>query len=333
MKIIKKVVFLFLLASLTFSGSVFADSEEDKVIKEYEFTSENMTSLSYDVPEEIEEEGIVYILEDVRYEEISRVVPRTVEKDVILRDTSKFSKEIKEVIDGNMVTLKAGEEPKWEKKEIKAEQIIKTESRTYYAGEVIPGTLSLDGLEYVRTSVSENSDTETFSTPAYFAATDKNTKLYYFNDKLVEIVGDEPKWDGWEKDVADYLGISGTNYTLNSISWAGDFTGEEGDYRRTATVTGSRAYTYYTATFTYDSYENIKEEDRVYEYSAKVTYTEDVTPSIEAKAIATYIRKEAPKSSIIKKVATIGGGLAVVALAGSWIIHFLGKKKEDEEET
>ena len=314
---------IVLVFSLFTAGTAFAD--DGYLTKEYPFTAESEEDLTYDCPEEISEGGKTYVLEDVEYE----VIPGdtvSVTRDIKI-DAEKLEKEITETIDGKTYTLVAVD-PKWEKKEIKKEpEETLFLTKEYPYGDAIPETVSDGGKTFTKKSEETLSRTETWQAPANFSASDTSAKVYSFNGKLVTINGTDPVWDGYTDDLKDYLGISGNDYGITGISWDGGFTGTDGNYSRTATVTGTRTVYYNSVTYSYQ-----EEKDPEYEYTAKVTYIDKNADESTINAVA--IAKYKEKSTFPVKAVAIGCGIAIVAAAGSSILYVLAKKnKKDDEQS
>ena len=341
MKTVKRLLCFILSACLICIPS-FAFGEEGygTIVKDYEFISSDKDSPSYDASKTITEGENEYEHTYITYEVIKEIEPNKIEREVSINNLEDFKEEIKEKVNGEEVTYKAVE-PEWEKTELPRERIIREEYRTYGEGDEIPSSIILNGNTYLQSQVSEESSMEPFQTPAYFAATDKENTIYSFNGKFVEIKGSDPYWDGWESDVMEYLNITPQNYIVDSISWNGDFEGEEGNYTREATVTGRQTAYNYVVTYTYDSERDLREEDIEYLYTAKVTYIEEKEPSYEVIAHATYspVVKEVEPEEVkeekglsLAQSIGIGAGVAALAGAGAYLFFFLGKKRKKGEE-
>ena len=325
MKRIKALCLIVLVISLFTGGSALAFADEDGYLtKEYPFTAESEENLRYDVPEEISEEGKTYKLEDVKYEIQPSEDVVTVTREVTVKDPSEFKSEITETVEGKTYTLKA-EEPKWEKKEVKQEEKpVETLTKEYPYGDSIPENVFDNGKTFNKQGEQTLSRTETWQAPANFATSDTTCKIYSFDGKLITIPGADPVWDGYTEDIKNYLGISGNDYAITSISWDGGFSGTDGNYTRTATVSGTRTVYYNSVTYTYQ--EETKTE---YEYTAKVTYVDKNAENTAINAVA--IAKYSEVKSFPVKAVAIGAGIAVLAAALSSVLYVLAKKKKKEE--
>lgn len=341
--VIRKTILFLLLFSLVFSTNLVFAEEETDITKEYEFTTDDKDNLTYDVPEKITEGDTEYVLKTVTYGIVEEDEPYTVEREVNLNNLEDFKEEIKEQVDGKEIVLKA-EEPKWEKKELPREKVVKETERAYVSGSDIPTELLIDGDRYIESRREYEDYFENFTTPAFFAASDKDSKIYSFNEKLVEINGDEPHWEGWVNDVLDYLKISSDDYIIDSMVWNGEFKeAEDETFTREAKVSGKYRVSNVYVTYTYDSERELKAEDITYLYTAKVTYKEDREPSYKAVARATYspVEKEVePEQEVVpeekglslaQKIG-IGAGVGVLAAAGAGAFFFLGKKRKEDKE-
>ena len=170
-------------------------------------------------------------------------------------------------------------------------------------------------------TVEGRSRSENFTAPALFISYSKDATEYYFNGKRVSI-GSVPVWEGYAKDINEYLGVNGANYIITGSS----FTGEnlpsgsaDGHYERTAIYSGTRQVPYYLANYTYsgDDLENVS-------YKASVLYTS--TDGYKVKATA-YYEKEG--MSLKQKIIVFSAGILVLAVAAAIVIVLAKRKKKE----
>lgn len=298
-----------------------ADTEET-IQKEYEFTAQDKDNLHYPALEEITEAGVTYRLKDISYEIIEEAEPISIVRKVITDNTEDYPKTVKKEINGDTYMLKA-EEPAWEKRKVQKtyQHIVKE-----FVGEETPAEqITVRGDVYRILSQSSSERTENFRSTAVFTAESEDTVFYRFQGKLVEIEGNDPVWNGYEQDLGNYLGFTGSTYTIDSMKWDGGFFSADDGYERRAVVSGTKKIPVKTVTYTNDTPEN--EE---YEYVANIRYVDQDTASdVRAKAIVTYerISKGLSKAAMI----VIGAGTAVLVLAAAAVIYYLARRRSQEE--
>lgn len=294
----------------------------DTIQKEYEFTAQDKDQLHYPALEEITEAGVTYRLKDISYEIIEQSEPVSVERKVITDDPEDYPKTVTKKIDGTAVTLKA-QEPSWEKRKVQKtyQHIVKE-----YVGEETPAEqITVQGDVYRILTENSTERIENFRSTAIFTAEDENTIFYRFQGKLVEIAGDDPVWNGYEQDLGNYLGFTGSTYTIDSMKWDGGFISNGDGYERKAIVSGTKKIPVRTVTYTNDTPEN--EE---YEYVANIRYVDqDTAADVRARAIATYEKssKGLSKAAMIM----VGAGTAVLVLAAASLIYYLARRRSQEE--
>lgn len=262
-----------------------------------------------EVPKEITVEGKTYVLTDIREWTVQHVKPVTVERTVTLTRDGGVAQTVTETVDGETVTLTAGDVPTVE---------WGTEVREYGSRADVPETLTVDGKEYALTEAHLEARREPVSLPAVFETTDTGSNLYYFGDKEVALNADAPTWDGYQTDVAAYLD-HGTGYEITGGRWNGDFTERDGVYSRRATYTGWRSVGVWYAT-----YEQQTEP-------VTVVYTDAEYPDgwYELETTAYYEQHE---GSIAKALLMAGAGVVVFSAALALIIAALKKKNKKESE-
>ena len=262
-----------------------------------------------EVPKEITVEGKTYVLTDIREWTVQHVKPVTVERTVTLTRGGSVEQNITETVDGETITLTAGDVPTVE---------WGTEVREYGSRADVPETLTVDGKEYALTEAHLEVRREPVSLPAVFETEDSGSNLYYFGDKEITLDADTPTWEGYQADVAAYLG-HGHGYEITGGRWNGDFTERDGVYSRRATYTGWRSVGVWYAT-----YEQQTEP-------VTVVYTDAEYPDgwYELETTAYYEQHE---GSIAKVLLMAGAGVLVFSAALALIIAALKKKNKKESE-
>lgn len=320
-RILTPIFALFIaLCSILPSGS-FAETE-DTIIREYEFQTGDKDDLHYPAIEEITVNGDTYRLTGVSYDIVAEKEPVSVEKKVKTDDPDDYDRTITENIDGVRYTLTA-EKPEWTKKKNKRQ--IRTIRKEYRDGKSPPEQITTDGevyrIEHREVSVRK----EAFHAPAVFYAKTTDTTLYRFNGKLVEIIGSDPIWNGYEDDIRDYLGLNGNSYTITGMQWDGGFQSSENGYVRTATVKGSKRIPIQTVTYTNDAAANDS-----YEYTARIRYVDkESLPEFTARATVTYGKVEKGLSK--RAMIIIGAGTAVLCLTIAVLLYFLARRYRRED--
>lgn len=308
---------MLLLATPTMAMAADKAEAPDTTTKVYHFVSASEEDLSYDADKEITVDGKKYILDHIDYEVKNHNKPVTEKKTTTTTDKENYAKQITKNIDGKEYTLTA-KKPEW--KEVQ----VGTEVREYAAENEVANSIEKDGKTYQLTDVQSGSKSEDFSVDATFTTSDPNSNLFDISGKIVEI-SDTPTWDGWEDDVQSYLAASGSEYTVTGARWSGDYIKTNNGYARTATFTGVRQTPVWMAVYTGNA-----------EYTAEITYVDSANPdgTYDVDALATYkvVHTEENHSNLTTTLLAIGGGIAVLAVAGACILTILKKKKKDPEE-
>lgn len=319
----KRILAVALALSVIVTGSAFsiAQAKEKPLIKEYTFKAESEDNLSYEPKKEIKVDGQKYILKGEPKLEVVKSNKITEKRTVTV--TNKEDLEDTITVDG--VELKLSD-VKWSDAANRT-----TITNTYDSQSEIPdsitSTKSIGGKTIDITLAKSNTETFTtpqnFTAPAYFTG-HPDSPFYIFNGKQVTLQNGQPKWNGWQSDVSEYLGINNSQYTINSISWAGDFTSNgNGEYNRTATVSGVRQVPGWNVTYT-------ETDDTATTYTAEATY-EGIDPdrAVEAKAIAEY--EKAGLSTIVKVIFTAAGILVAAGLIIAILFAFKKKRRSVNE--
>lgn len=319
----KRILAVALALSVIVTGSAFsiAQAKEKPLIKEYTFKAESEDNLSYDAKKEIKVDGQKYVLKGEPKLEVVKSNKITEKRTVTV--TNKEDLEDSITVDG--VKLKLSD-VKWSDAANRT-----TITNTYDSQSEIPDSITSTkevGDKTIDITLTK-SNTETFTTPQNFTAPayftgHPDSPFYLFNGKQVTLQNGQPKWNGWQSDVSEYLGINNSQYTINSISWAGDFTSNgNGEYNRTATVSGVRQVPGWNVTY-------IETDDTATTYTAEATY-EGIDPdrAVEAKAIAEY--EKAGLSTIVKVIFTAAGILVAAGLIIAILFAFKKKRRSVNE--
>lgn len=315
-------VFACMIAFCSILPSCSFAKAKETITREYEFQTEDPDDMHYPALEEITMNGDTYRLRGVSYDIVAEKEPVSIVKNVRTKDPKKYDRVITKTIDGIRYTLKA-EEPNWTKREIPRQ--TKTITKEYSAGKVPQQQITADGEVYRIEYQEQRTRKEIFHAPAIFYAETTDTTLYWFNGKIVEIIGRQPVWNGYEADIRSYLGLNGNSYTITGIKWDGGFTASDHGYVRTASVTGKKTVPYQTVTYTNDT-----DVNNVYEYTAKIRYVDrDGQTEYTARAAATYEKVEKGLSK--RAMIMISAGSAVLCLSLAALIFFLARRRAEEE--
>lgn len=319
----KKILAVGLALSVLITGSAFsiAQAKDKPLIKEYTFEAESEDNLSYEPKKEIKVDGQKYVLKGEPKLEVVKSNKITEKRTVTV--TNKEDLEDSITVDG--VKLKLSD-VKWSDAANRT-----TITNTYDSQSEIPDSITSTkkvGDKTIDITLTKR-NTETFTTPQNFTAPayftgHPDSPFYLFNGKQVTLQNGQPKWNGWQSDVSEYLGINNSQYTINSISWAGDFTSNgNGEYNRTATVSGVRQVPGWNVTYT-------ETDDTTTTYTAEATY-EGIDPNqaVEAKAIAEY--EKAGLSTIVKVIFTAAGILVAAGLIIAILFVFKKKRRSVNE--
>ena len=317
MRKMKKAVCFVLIAMfaiLQVLPSYAAEDADGHIIKTYTYTASERNEKSEDIKDVITEDGQRYILKDIEY----NAEPLSLKRNIKTGTDRKFDKKIKAKVDGKVYTFISSADIKWTKNAERKEMTKDVEylNRAGIPNEVQEGeqTLKLNNIE-------EKSRTENFTAPALFISYSQDATEYYFNGKRVSI-GSVPVWEGYARDINEYLGVNGANYEITG----GSFTGEnlpsgspDGHYERTAIYNGTRQIPYYLANYTYegDDLENMS-------YSAKVLYTSTDGYKVKAKA---FYEKEG--LSLKAKLIVVSAGIFILAVATAIVIVLAKRKKKE----
>ena len=317
--IIKKTAAVLIIAMLVILQALpiyAAENAEGDITKTYTYISRDKYGKDKEIAKHITEGGKTYKLKDIRYE----VEPLSLKRNVKTGADKKFDKNIKAKVGSKEFSFVSSTDIKWTKD---AERKEITKDVEYLNRADIPKEVQEGDYTLKLNTVEEKSRTENFTAPALFISYSSDATEYYFNGKRVSI-GSVPVWEGYAKDINDYLGVNGANYLITG----GRFTGEnlpsgsaDGHYERTAVYSGTRQVPYYLANYTYsgDDLENVS-------YKASVLYTS--TDGYKVKATA-YYEKEG--LSLKQKIIVFSAGILVLAVAAAIVIVLAKRKKREKK--
>lgn len=302
----KLIPILTAILTVSIPISAFANS---RVVREYKFES-------HDKHPEYTKNKIIEI-DGKKYEAVKTKVKYAGEKD------SEIKKEFKDLTE-----KKAPEEIKEKGKTYilsKADyEDTSFESKKEYRGDKKPDfpetdVIDKDGKKYeavlkdVKESVSTAYDTP-FSVPGKFYG-EEGIESYMLKGKRVPAVN-APSFSGYRAEVLNYLDLDPSIYRIDSGRWQGGYyTDANGETVRNAVFTGYRKGTIYTATYEARS------------YTANAVYTASGDNTYEFIAEVEYERQG---FSTVAKV-LIGAGLFILAVAISFFIAFMKKRKKNDD--
>lgn len=307
-------IFILMLVILQVLPIYAAENNEGDITKTYTYISRDKYGKDKEIAKHITEGGKTYKLKDIRYE----VEPLSLKRNVKTGADKKFDKNIKAEVEGKEFSFVSSADIKWIKK-AKRKEI--TKDVEYLNRTDIPKELQEGDYTLKLNTIEEKSRTENFTAPALFISYSSDATEYYFNGKRVSI-GSVPIWEGYAKDINEYLGVNGANYLITG----GRFTGEnlpsgspDGHYERTAIYNGTRQVPYFLANYTYDGddLENVS-------YSAKVSYTSTDGYTVKAKA---FYEKEG--LSLKAKLIVVSAGIFILAVATAIVIVLAKRKKKE----
>ena len=326
MKISKSILCMLLIAA-TLPGSsaaVYAEAKET-ITYDYYFETDDPDNISYSADKkEIKKDGKYYRLKDITcdiYSEPIEVTEKVKSKD------KKVKKYITKEIEGEKFKLYAPGEIVWQDISEKKEEDIESITREYKTTDEVPGTLEQGGRQFHLVSAKPGSRKDKVQTTAVFYSYQKDGDEYEFNGKMVVLDNvDDPKWSGYKKDYADYLGLSKKNdYTITDTEWADKPKKKGGKYIRHAKVYGQKTINFVTAVYTSGSTSSDGEDDADKKYAAEITYRSKYI----AHAAVTYERYMPLKQKLIYA----GVGLAMLSVLTALILFVLKhKRKQDEED-
>ena len=317
MRKMKKAVCFVLIAMfaiLQVLPSYAAEDADGHIIKTYTYTASERNEKSEDIKDVITEDGQRYILKDIEY----NAEPLSLKRNIKTGTDRKFDKKIKAKVDGKVYTFISSADIKWTKN---AERKEMTKDVEYLNRAGIPNEVQEGEYTLKLNNIEEKSRTENFTAPALFISYSQDATEYYFNGKKVS-VGSVPIWEGYARDINEYLGVNGANYKITGGSFSGENLpsgSPDGHYERTAIYNGTRQVPYFLANYTYDGddLENVS-------YSAKVSYTSTDGYTVKAKA---FYEKEG--LSLKAKLIVVSAGIFILAVATAIVIVLAKRKKKE----
>ena len=306
--------FILMLVMLQVLPIYAAENNEGDITKTYTYISRDKYGKDKEIAKHITEGGKTYKLKDIRYE----VEPLSFKRNVKTGADKKFDKNIKAKVGSKEFSFVSSTDIKWTKD---AERKEITKDVEYLNRADIPKELQEGDYILKLNTVEEKSRTENFTAPALFISYSQDATEYYFNGKKVS-VGSVPIWEGYARDINEYLGVNGANYKITGGSFSGENLpsgSPDGHYERTAIYNGTRQVPYFLANYTYDGddLENVS-------YSAKVSYTSIDGYTVKAKA---FYEKEG--LSLKAKLIVVSAGIFILAVATAIVIVLAKRKKKE----
>lgn len=298
MKTLRLKMLMYVLASflLLSSSIVYAVSS---IEKEYVFQADTATNLKYDYKKQIEKAGKIYKVDEksVKYEVLKDNKVSITKKGSI----SSFKDEIEEY----GIKYKLDKDSIKNRRKTTKTEVYKIKSESKKEVKYNNETLKLS-------SVKEKKVSEPVNLPARFYGY-PNSKIYKINGKDIEIK-DRPVWNGYERDVAEYLKLKG-EYKIYAGRFTTGFVKDGNVYRRDAIYPAVRTNTVYEAT---------------YENEVEATYEGiDTSKKVEAKV---SLRYDFYKNKLALIVKIIAGIVAAIAIATILFILLKRRKKKGYED-
>lgn len=284
--------------------------EDELVTQEFDFYSDDEHLILYNYPETYELDGKSYALQegDVDYETlgtrdtISCAVDMNVEELTDVPDTYTFEGKSGKKYDLNNEQVYIREkglvkvpviEEKFYEDQVGKPNIPTTKTITYYdkeagADKEIEGTLT----SFIESTAGHWENL--LKVEGIFMAPGEDCDVYELAGSpnvTVARNASTPAWPGYEKNIADSLGLSSRYYRVNGCAWNGAQYAQDGYVMRNAFFTGDMFVSTYKATY--------EAQREVEGYGTKVFYRvdadsledvdeEDVTTVYHIKAIVTY---------------------------------------------
>lgn len=299
--------------SIAASSDASSDAAQEEkhpkyIYRDMFYEMENTKDLSFEAPE-IVYNGKKYKAVDAKCKFYSYPVSRT---EKILSTNKKAPSYIKRAFHGQEIKYYPPKKIKWKK--------CVPYQKEYGLDEEIPKKIKKSGKTLVKEGEPRlKQRVENVAAPANFATKDPDSAYYSFNNKIVELIDNQPIWNGYQEDYAVYLGVAkNSNYSITGSYWNGDFVKKDDTYYRQATVTGTKVVSYYEVDYVYPGKTT---------YEAKVKFT--------SKMIGLAHVKYTLKWPIIKIIIYACCGIGVLALLISAILGAFKRKRKlvDEDVT
>lgn len=320
-----RILLLIGLLLVTVTGTVSA-AEQKTMQKEYTFESET-AAFAYPAKKQLEEQGTTYILKDITYK-VLKETDTYVSRKATYQGLSEKQVPLKRIyrINGKDVALRADAEDVQysEDKETWTETLTGRTSMPQFAQ---TRTISVDGQTYEATLMGTRQEDASKPYTArvrftgdpdadFYLEAEKTRKKLTLKQENQEM---GPAWNGYQKDIAEYLGLPAGS-TVGTGRWDGGWQEENGRSVRYATFTGTRPAANYTATYQYTT------------YNAVVTYQNGAEPGDKKYEVKAICRYEVQKTPLWKVLAGIGAGILAAAACVIAIIYALQRRKREGEE-
>ena len=312
----KKLFVSLLVSFILLSNITCAFAGTKDLSKEYTFYTDDK-NFSYEENQTITENGQKYKAVKTEYELIENNTPKELKKNY----ENVTLKDIKEELKENDVVYKLKEKKVREKTVTHTDTILnaKEESDFPMKADFTVGEKSVEGI---RTSV-EHYSSDSLDTPFTISAKfygDEDCMFYELNGKRIPSTN-APLFNGYEKELLEYLDLDGNDYRVDTGSWNGTYYNDNNRTVRNATFTGMKRGTFYTATY----------EGKLYD--ADVTYVEVRDKNVKNYKVKATITYEKDGLSSTQKIIIGSVAVLVIAVAIAIILMIMRKKKPSEKET
>lgn len=302
----------------------------ETITKTYKFNPTSKEDLTYNAPKEITEGDTTYELDEnseIKYK-LTKDNKVEIKKNVSVKNKNDIQKEISHKTKNGTIklVLKNGDQGIEWKSIYRSPKVM---TREYASLSEIPSSLISTVNENGKTinvtcnkgDVKKKSKTTVFSAPAKFYGY-PDSDIFSFNGKRVRITSNNPVWNGYKKDVAQYLGSKG-NYNITGASWSTNMKPYQDMYVREARFRGTKVVPFYEATY-------VESNATRNLYEATVTY-EGIDPNqkLEAEATVTYKMVEKGLTTFQKVLLTLAGLVVIAAIV--FVIMYFRKKKDEEK--
>ena len=280
--IFKKMCAIGVSSALLIMSATPIFGAQKQITKEYEFTTTN-SNFSYDAPKQITQDGEIYKLSGIRYQQLSKTDNG---KSITRHFDNLKTKSVPNSVTENGKTYRLSGTPSYQSHQTSAKTQTVTQTKTYSnilpseAGSKIQSSYSSGGLNYTKSNESYTTSKNNFNDTTTLNAADENGMVSGLGIRLGL---SSPKQGDWYNNFKSYMGYP-SYYNVMDAKWVSDVFESGSHFSRQVYLSGyyeTRNYTVtYKATKTTGS-------NSTY-YSATATYKDGSTASYRVKAIATY---------------------------------------------
>lgn len=318
-------------ASVAETGATISEVQKYSIISETPPTEEalNTVHAQHQFAPETEQNGLRYILKDVRHELVGRQPEK--EKKVV---------EIKDLYEKSINTEQILNEVTGTPEDVTYRDTVITDRQTQIQAQTLSGWVitqpSAAGSKTVDYLDVPSGETITVTLPlrdyrmttAYHWRDDVtvpmqvevyDSSFYELNGRYVPYNDEQPALAGYETDILAVLNLPQESYRITDFVWTGDVYTENGVQYRNAVASGERYVTEYTAY--YSDTVALPDADG---YTASVTYQLDSgRTEYLYQATAVYEQSENTVTVIVVTVVAI----LIVIIAIVFILYAIAKKK------